>query len=788
MRLLQRCYDYLACRRWLAVLLLVVLVGCCAGVLTRLSVNNDIRTLLPDGDSQVAREFELLGQAPMSRKLVIQLHADEQISKAKLIEATAALGRRLDESGQIKIDQFKQQQLMGLLGQLTDNLPLYLDERDWQQIEAQLNAEAIDRALAEDRLLLMQPQGMMAKQRIRQDPLDFQRLVLAKLSALNPVPVAKIEQGQFVSSDGRNSLLLGETAIPITDVDGARQIAELFRAARAGLPPGVSAELLSGHLYTLENATTIQRDMRLVVSVSAVGMLLIFAIFLRSISAIAVYLLPLLALLVATAATQLVYGSISGITFGFGAVLLGITIDYGLHVYFPLLRLKYYRGERLAKLARPMLTGGVTTLAAFGVLLGSVLPGQRQLAFFSIVGIVTALLLALCLLPQFIRHKPATAGRRLIEEQDPLKRRRRNRLILFCWLLVMVLAASQIGKLRISGELRQLSYVPQALQSAEQHLRDNWGDLRSSALIFASGASWDEAFSRNQLVWQQLQAQGVADQAVSMAPLLISQQLQQQRAARWAGFWAEHGEVTRTLLAEGAQKYGFSATAFSPFEDLLLSPPQSFDWQQLQEAGLSDLMVNFAFTDGQRYQVLSLVPDKAELVAALGERLKQIDGVELVSQSRFGDQLATEIFHDFKRFIGLSSLLVVLVLILVLRSPVRLLLCLLPVISGILFMLGGMAWLGLPINIFNVIAAILVIGLGVDYGVFIVGKADAEEDRARRAAILVSGLTTIAGFGALALARHPAMNSIGVTVMLGIVAAVPTAVLVVPLFTGRRSR
>ena len=65
----------------------------------------------------------------------------------------------------------------------------------------------------------------------------------------------------------------------------------------------------------------------------------------------------------------------------------------------------------------------------------------------------------------------------------------------------------------------------------------------------------------------------------------------------------------------------------------------------------------------------------------------------------------------------------VLVLILVLRSPVRLLLCLLPVISGILFMLGGMAWLGLPINIFNVIAAILVIGLGVDYGVFIVGQS-----------------------------------------------------------------
>jgi predicted RND superfamily exporter protein len=55
-------------------------------------------------------------------------------------------------------------------------------------------------------------------------------------------------------------------------------------------------------------------------------------------------------------------------------------------------------------------------------------------------------------------------------------------------------------------------------------------------------------------------------------------------------------------------------------------------------------------------------------------------------------------------------------------------------------------------------------------------------------AVLVSGLTTLAGFGALVLARHPALHSIGVTVLLGIGAAIPAALLVIPALSRREWR
>ena len=95
-------------------------------------------------------------------------------------------------------------------------------------------------------------------------------------------------------------------------------------------------------------------------------------------------------------------------------------------------------------------------------------------------------------------------------------------------------------------------------------------------------------------------------------------------------------------------------------------------------------------------------------------------------------------------------------------------------------MIGVMGGLGIAFNLFNVVAAILIIGLGVDYGIFMVTKLTQSLDDATERAVFVSGLTTIAGFGALILARHPALHSIGLSVLIGIGAAIPAALVVIP--------
>jgi predicted RND superfamily exporter protein len=168
------------------------------------------------------------------------------------------------------------------------------------------------------------------------------------------------------------------------------------------------------------------------------------------------------------------------------------------------------------------------------------------------------------------------------------------------------------------------------------------------------------------------------------------------------------------------------------------------------------------------------------VVAALTEEIKSLPGVRLVSQSNFGNNVGRAIINDFTRYLACTSTLVFFLLVIVFRSPSRIMLALVPVVTGLVCMLGIMGMFGIEFNIFNIAATILIIGLCVDYGIFMVCRLTEGSDHTTNRAILVSGLTTLAGLGALALARHPSMYSIGITVLLGIGTGIPAALLVIP--------
>jgi predicted exporter len=785
------CYRKFQYRRgWLLLLLLLLLIAAGWNI-SQLKIEESISAMLPDGKSQVAGDFQLLQQAPFARQLVIHLTAEPGIDSDQLLAATDRLRRKLPVDLFINPLSGPGDVAIGpLFNQLGRELPVLANSTDWKTISAALTPEQIDHSLATDRVQLLQPQGVILKERIRRDPLNLEQIALQKLKYLNPIPDVRLKNGHFLSRDGRSSLILADTPIAITDAVGGRALLDAFAGASRTLPAGITAELISGHPYTLANAEMIQKDMKLVLLVSGIGILLLFFLFLRSLRALFVYLLPLFSMAAALVITGLWFQPISGITVGFGAVLLGITIDFGLHVYFAL-RYGYSqqgREQLLRAVARPVLFGGLTSLAAFAVLLSSELPGQRQLAIFSMAGIVTALLLALLFLPHFIgsgRELEASSRlqlRRHIYTRHPILRV----AVLSLWLGIVVFAAVQAQGLKINAELRQLSYLPEELQQAEQHLGETWGNMRSRALIFASADTLESALQSNEQVWQQLKQIDIIPEVVSLAPLLPSQRTQQQRLRSWEEFWQQRQATTRDLLQLGGEKYGFSPTAFDPFWEQIDHPVPEMTPELIKSWGLGRAVDSLLLADDQGYQLLTLIPDRPELVETLAAEFSQIPEITLVSQHRFSQQLSQEIGADFGRFVSLAGIAVMALLLLLFRRIPEVLLALLPVLTGLVVMFGGMVWLGLEMNLFNVIASILIIGLGVDYGIFMVCHDQQVEDLASSRAIVISGLTTLVGFGALVLASHPALHSIGLTVLLGIGAAVPTAVLVIPAFRIKR--
>jgi hypothetical protein len=119
------------------------------------------------------------------------------------------------------------------------------------------------------------------------------------------------------------------------------------------------------------------------------------------------------------------------------------------------------------------------------------------------------------------------------------------------------------------------------------------------------------------------------------------------------------------------------------------------------------------------------------------------------------------------------------------RSVLCVVLALVPVGLGTLWMVGFMGWRGIPFNPANIMTLPLVIGIGVTSGIHMLTRY-AEEDspsllaKSTGKAVVVSALTTIAGFGSLMIGRHQGIASLGTVMATGTATCMIAAVTVLP--------
>ncbi len=772
-------YTYFSSRRpLLAGMVLLLWAVSLAGVLY-LKVDEDIGSMIPDEPSRAARHFRLLQQSPLSNKLLVQVSAAEGVSTASLIQAVDRLARAMEPplfSRVLSGPPMRRGE--GLLPFMIDALPCLFTRKDRDRAVEFLEPARVRTRLEGILHDLESPGGWAQRSLFRQDPLEFRILALEKLRRVSPIPQVRIVNGHFLSRDGRHALLIVETPVPMTDAEGAEELIAGFRGlAREALQPGVEAFLYGGHLYTAANAETVRKDLFLVLSVSSAALVLLFLVFVRSWNGLLILLVPASTLMVAAAGTALVYTPVSAVTLGFGAVLLSISIDFGIHVYFALRRSTRERAAAVTgRIAVPILFGGLTTTAAFGVLLFSSVPGQRQLGVFSLFGMAAALVLSLVALPHGVRPSRGTAP--VLPSPGT---RQRPRWIVWVWIGALCLGGWQTARLEFEADLRELNRAPGHVLEMEEQLSRTWEGLLGRALVVAEAEDLAGAVRTNDRVFRRMEAELSGLQVTSLAPLLPSLQSQEENRRRWRSFWSgARIQTTREVLLEAGRELGFSSTAFEPFFQWLGTEASPVRPEELRRAGLGEILDNFVLRSEEEVQVLSLVPDSPVLTSRLSEVLSDLPGVHVVSPAAFGDMISRALGRDVLVFILGAGTAVLVLLGFLLRRPLSVGLCLVPVVTGLVAGTGGMALLGIPVNAFNTVAAVLILGLGVDYGVFMVMRMMREQDLGTERAVLVSGLTTLAGFGSLALAGHPALHAIGVTVLLGIGAAMPAALLVIP--------
>jgi predicted exporter len=457
----------------------------------------------------------------------------------------------------------------------------------------------------------------------------------------------------------------------------------------------------------------------------------------------------------AVSVTAWVFGEVHLLTLVFGASLVGVAEDYGIHYFAMRQAQPGAQPRRLMALLLPGLVLALSTSVLAYLVLGvAPFPGLRQMALFSAVGLVAAFLTVACWFPWLDRGSIAPS--RFAEAvAASLPRWPRLRAPMWVWGLVLAFTAAGCWQLRGSDDLRQLQSSPAELVRAQVDVGRLLGLPGVAQFYLVRGSSADEVLVREEVLKQRLdglvkEGRLVGYSAVSdWVPSLARQQSNAELSAR-----VESQVLSGVggLLGEALRRPDFASQPLAL--EAWLAAPVSFAGRKLW---LGD--INGAKTSVVMLRGLHDVNALPLLEAAA-------DGLPGV---RWVDKVA-EISSLLGRYrMAMTGLLVaghVLVFALLWWRYRRLAWrAWLPTFLATVLTLALLGWLGQPFQLFNVLALLLLLGIGVDYGIFLLEHQG--DGSAWLAVVLGAGSTWLA-FGLLGLSSTPALRAFGLTLLFGI--------------------
>jgi len=797
----------LAQKGWWVVLTLVVVFG-----LSRLRIDVDVLNLLPPNQPGV--EGLKLHQEHFSnaRELIITLRG----SDAGQVETVAAeVGRRLGEQTNLVAEANWQPPWMeqpALAAEIAAYLWFNSAPGVFGSLTNRLSASALQGILTEARESLATSLSPLEIARRAVDPYD-----LLNVPAITNLSGFSLEQGQgmFASADGGFRLIFvrarGELNGYQACASWLKSVQDLVTQVQAQLPggTGIKARYTGRPAFVAEIAGSMQKDLSASVLGTAVIIALLFWLTHRRWRPMLWLLALLMLILVATIGLgSLLLGPIHVISLGFAAVLLGLAVDYAVVHYQEALSHPGLSVPEIRRAIAPsILWAALTTIAAFLVLNFSGLPGLAQLG--SLVGIGVALaavvMVAAFLPPLFPerRQAPAHASRpawwqyflppapldsQVITEMPVLPRTTTA-------VTVLVLAAIAVALLwRFPGLDRSgaaLKFQQTDAETALEEITTSVGIPRDPLWVVTSGptatavrARLDRAETLLREAAQQQQIDGY------LLPGMLWPQVewQQQNQATARQIAARAPDLRAAALAAG-----FTTNALFLTEELMAT------WKWLGESTapcwptnrMSQwLLDRFVAKGTNQWYALGLVyprtnaPVTPALLALSGKF--QREGVSLSGWPLLGAATLESAKHRWALVLLPMVLLVLLSLTLAFRRPVEVLLSLATLLLSGLCLLAVMGLAGWTWNLLNLMAVPLILGTGVDYGIFIqlgLRRQGGDVALVRRSigrALLLCGGTAITGFGALAWSGNVGMASLGRVCAVGIALNMLIAIFLLP--------
>ena len=618
--------------------------------------------------------------------------------------------------------------------------------------------------------------GVSGKE-LQNDPLMLMRG--AQLALAQNGQKLRLMDGWLVTQDDAGNywyLLHGELAGSSFDMQQTHRLVTTLNALQATLKTHYpQAQLLSrGTVFYSDYASQqAKRDISTLGVATLLGVLLLIVATFRSLRPLLLCAISIaIGALAGTVATLLFFGELHLMTLVMSMSIIGISADYTL----------YYLTERLVhggenspwqsldKVRNALLLALLTTVVAYLIMMLAPFPGIRQMALFAAVGLSASCLTVIFWHPWLCRGLPV----RPVPASKAMSRwltawRRNKTLAVGLPVTLALLSAAGIATLKVDDDIAQLQALPKTILAQEKTITALTGQRVDQKWFVVYGTSAQQTLERLEAFTPALAQAQKAGELASWRTLPLNSMKRQKSDLALLHHAAP--AVMNVLHSAGLNTVSPDLTPMPVSVDAWLASPASEGWRLL-----------WLTLPGGESGVLVPV-DGVKNSTALSERAAQHEGVVWIDRKASFDSL----FALYRTL--LTGLLCVALAAIACGAIIRLgwrqgLISLVPSVLSLSCGLAALAVAGHSVNLFSLLALVLVLGIGINYTLFFSNPRGTP--LTSMLAITLAMMTTLLTLGMLVFSATQAISSFGIVLVSGIFTAFLLAPLAMPARNERK--
>jgi len=757
--------------------------------LFRIQIDTNILTSLPKNDPILADARFTISNHPFQNQIVIDVSSQKKNSDA-LVAAGEMVEAALTDSGLFASVGMKEMQHLfpELLDHITNNLPALFSAEDLNtQVAPLLTDKNLKFKIKDNLSQLLGMDGIGQTEAIINDPLGLRIIVLQKFKQLMPAENVHFYKGHLLSSNRDHLLVLANPKSASIDSKLSREITDLIEKTRSDVNRSVektgdhfTLTPVGAYRAALDNETAAKKDTQNATLYASIGiaLLLIFS-FPRPLIGLLAFLPAIFGTVCSLAVYAMWHESISIMTIGFGAAIISITVDHGISYLLFLDRPHETKGRSVAKEVRAVgLLSVLTSVCAFLTLSLSGFPILSQIGLFAAFGLAFSFLFVHFVFPLMLPTLRPGNPKRTMPLQNlvnSLFMNNKKYKLLFAAGLFAVMGFYARPEFKV--DIASMNTITQETMDAEALVSTVWGNKIFDKIYMLITAGDLSGLQNTCDGISHRLAQDLSTQKLSGAflPSMIfpgTAKIKENQEA-WKRFWhIERKTAFYNTLNETAAELGFSPEAFS---DTYTAPKGDVtDPMTIPPPFREQLGIHQSPEDGSWIAFASLTPGPAYDAEAFFSKYHDAGNTHLFDPALFSKRLGEFLSHTFIKMIVIVGLSVLLLILLFFADITLTLVALSPILFSMACTLGTLHLLNLPLNFAGLMLSVVVIGMGIDYSLYLIRAYQRYRDESHpfqnhiRMTIFLAAASTLIGFGALSTGEHNLMKDIGLFLVLGI--------------------